>query len=299
MTVPEDLPRLLDDPGESSGDLGLGLERMSSNLPSPETLARMGARLGVTPTGAPVNGGSTTGKTLAKIAGGAGISGVVLFALLRGTSPEPAVTPTASPSSPAVSTSDERSVPRAPNAPTARSPRELAPSTPGAPSEAVSPPAEPDVAPPTAPSRAGETVTAPRAFDSPPRADSPRADETPETRRAATPNAPSVSNTAPATRGDVDPPPAKPPVAPPPTETALLRDARLALNGDPARALALTEQHRHDYPNGGFSQEREVIAITALSRLGRSSEAKSRADRFRSAHPTSPYIDRVNRAVPP
>jgi outer membrane protein assembly factor BamD (BamD/ComL family) len=78
-----------------------------------------------------------------------------------------------------------------------------------------------------------------------------------------------------------------------------LRDARLALNSDPARALALTEQHRREYPNGGFSQEREVIAITALARLGRTSEARSRADRFRSAHPTSPYIERVNRAVPP
>ena len=47
MTEPQDPPRLLDDPG--TGELRLGLERMSSNLPSPEALARMAERLGVAP----------------------------------------------------------------------------------------------------------------------------------------------------------------------------------------------------------------------------------------------------------
>jgi outer membrane protein assembly factor BamD (BamD/ComL family) len=46
-------------------------------------------------------------------------------------------------------------------------------------------------------------------------------------------------------------------------------------------------------------QEREVIAITALARLGRLSEAQRRAERFRAAYPSSPYVDRVDRVVPP
>ena len=101
MTEPQDPPRLLDDPG--TGELRLGLERMSSNLPSPEALARMAERLGVAPDPTPANGGSPTSSTLAKIAAGVGVSGVVLYALLRGSAPEPAALPSsrahASPSS--------------------------------------------------------------------------------------------------------------------------------------------------------------------------------------------------------
>jgi hypothetical protein len=90
----------------------------------------------------------------------------------------------------------------------------------------------------------------------------------------------------------------KPPPAIGISETQILRDARLVLDRDPRSALALSEQHRRDYPNGSFTQERELIAITALVKLGRQSEASDRAARFRSAYPSSPYRARLDRIVP-
>jgi hypothetical protein len=298
MTLPEDPRRLLDDPGESSGELGRGLERMSKNLPSAEMLARMGARLGVAPDGAPVPGRAPTSSTLAKIAAGVGVSGAVLFALLRGSGPEPAAVPSVPPSEVrATSSPVETPKPHAPNAPgvaNAPKPGMGAPVPPGSPPESPSAIPEPEnvaaVPTPSPSARTGESAAV-RPSDSP-----PSREKKPEAERASTSR---TARDGRATTNDVAPPPATPSAAAPPGETALLRDARLALNSDPARALALTEQHRREYPNGGFSQEREVIAITALARLGRTSEARSRADRFRSAHPTSPYIERVNRAVPP
>ena len=80
-------------------------------------------------------------------------------------------------------------------------------------------------------------------------------------------------------------------------EIALLKDARAALAASPAQALALTERHRADYPRGALVQERELIAITALARLGQSSNAKQRADRFRKAYPRSAYLTQIDRVL--
>lgn len=77
-------------------------------------------------------------------------------------------------------------------------------------------------------------------------------------------------------------------------EHQLLRAARAALERDPARALALTQEHKRRFPAGMLAQEREVIAIEALSRLGRSDDARSRADRFGKEYPDSPHGDRVD-----
>lgn len=82
-------------------------------------------------------------------------------------------------------------------------------------------------------------------------------------------------------------------VAAPPSEIALLRDARLALPSSPALALGLTEQHSALYPRGALAQERELIAITALSRLGRHAAVLSRAQRFAADFPGSPYRKQV------
>jgi hypothetical protein len=85
--------------------------------------------------------------------------------------------------------------------------------------------------------------------------------------------------------------------APSTGESALLQRAQSALARDPARALALTEQHRRSFPAGALSEEREAIAIQALRRLGREPEARARAARFETKYPNSVHRSRV-RATP-
>ncbi len=72
-------------------------------------------------------------------------------------------------------------------------------------------------------------------------------------------------------------------------EAALLERAREAISSDPKRALALTREHARRFPKGILTQEREVIAIDALKRLGKSSEAESRADQFKKTYPGSAH----------
>jgi hypothetical protein len=73
------------------------------------------------------------------------------------------------------------------------------------------------------------------------------------------------------------------------SEAALLERARAALASDPARALALTRQHQARFPSGVLKQEREVIAIEALRRLGQSKAASERAGSFEQAFPDSAH----------
>ncbi len=77
-------------------------------------------------------------------------------------------------------------------------------------------------------------------------------------------------------------------------EHRLLRSARAALQSDPQGALALTQEHKRRFPKGMLTQEREVIAIEALQRMGRSGAASSRADQFNQQYPDSPHRDRVD-----
>jgi hypothetical protein len=62
------------------------------------------------------------------------------------------------------------------------------------------------------------------------------------------------------------------------SEWQLVRQAREALGGDPGASLRLTAEHARLYPHGALAQEREVIAIDALVRLGRRDDAKARAE---------------------
>lgn len=78
-----------------------------------------------------------------------------------------------------------------------------------------------------------------------------------------------------------------------PSETQLLGAAQASLASDPARALKLTAEHRQLFPSGAFTQEREVIEIDALYRLGRKAEADRRATQFVSRNPNSSYGRRV------
>jgi len=77
------------------------------------------------------------------------------------------------------------------------------------------------------------------------------------------------------------------------SEVELLKRAKSALAADPLQAFALTERCRGQYPNGSFAQEREYIAISALGRLGRTDEARSRAALFRMHYPNSAYLTRL------
>lgn len=82
-------------------------------------------------------------------------------------------------------------------------------------------------------------------------------------------------------------------VATQPTELELLRDARLAIRSSPAAALGLVDRHAQLYPQGKLSQERELIAISALVAMGRRTAALSRAASFERSFPGSAYRKQV------
>ena len=82
------------------------------------------------------------------------------------------------------------------------------------------------------------------------------------------------------------------------TEIQLLQRAQDALGGSPARALALLDQHAARFPGAGLGQEREVIAIDALVRLGRAEEARARAAAFAARFPRSAHLRRLDALVP-
>lgn len=80
----------------------------------------------------------------------------------------------------------------------------------------------------------------------------------------------------------------------PDAEMALLQRAQDSLRSAPSEALARCEEHERTYRTGALAEEREVIAVDALLRLGRRSEAEARAKRFRLAHPGSGYVRRLD-----
>jgi hypothetical protein len=60
-------------------------------------------------------------------------------------------------------------------------------------------------------------------------------------------------------------------------ETRMLEVARSALGSDPAQALEITKEHSKLFPKAQLRDERELIAVDALLRLGRRAEAWERA----------------------
>jgi len=80
-------------------------------------------------------------------------------------------------------------------------------------------------------------------------------------------------------------------------ELRLLREAQDALEGRPRRALAVAGEHARRFPRGMLAQEREVIAIDALVRLGRNAQARARAERFRRRNPESALNERITTLV--
>jgi outer membrane protein assembly factor BamD (BamD/ComL family) len=94
-------------------------------------------------------------------------------------------------------------------------------------------------------------------------------------------------------------PPATTATAPAPSEDPLalevrwLDRARALLASDPTAALAHAEAYAQRFPGGALGAERELIAIDALQRMGRASEARARADAFAQHHPGSLYRERL------
>lgn len=105
------------------------------------------------------------------------------------------------------------------------------------------------------------------------------------TRRAETekpsPEAPSAEKEGPATD----------PLA---TEAGLLEAARRALGGNPGRALVLAQEHQRRFPSGILVQEREVLAIEALGRLGQTQAARRRAEAFKKRFPHSAHARKID-----
>ncbi|MCA9648241.1 MAG: hypothetical protein H6718_00870 [Polyangiaceae bacterium] len=152
-----------------------------------------------------------------------------------------------------------------------------------APAERVSSPAV--VAPPAEPVASVAPVEAPAASAAVEEAPKPRV-VTPAAPAAPKVDAPSSLEA----RSAVEAPSAKAQLL---EESRLLSAARAALATDPKKALALTEQHRAKFPQGTLAQEREVIAIQALGKLGNKKDADQRADQFGKDYPDSAHKDRV------
>ena len=83
----------------------------------------------------------------------------------------------------------------------------------------------------------------------------------------------------------------------PPSEASLIGRAHRQLQDNPGEALALTKTHRKLYPSGVLAPEREVIAIEALSRLGKSQAAEKRAQSYRAEQPHSIHELRLRKAL--
>lgn len=83
----------------------------------------------------------------------------------------------------------------------------------------------------------------------------------------------------------------------PRAEITLLQQARRALASAPDQALALTQSHARQFPDGVFREEREALAIEALLALGRHDEAKSRAHSLFERYPQSAYRRRIERLL--
>jgi len=76
-------------------------------------------------------------------------------------------------------------------------------------------------------------------------------------------------------------------------ESTLVARARANLAPSPAASLDAVEEHARRYPRGELAAEREYLRVSALRRLGRNDEARTRGQRYLTAFPASPYTSAV------
>jgi hypothetical protein len=126
------------------------------------------------------------------------------------------------------------------------------------------------------------TVPEPQPAEFPPARVAPTADEA---ARPATATSASRARVAPsAATGDLS------------EQIALVDDARAALaSGAADRALASARDYQARYPSGTFRPEVTAIKIEALAKSGRTSEARTQAERFVATYGPGPLADRVRR----
>lgn len=82
-----------------------------------------------------------------------------------------------------------------------------------------------------------------------------------------------------------------------PSELELLREAQRLQASEPAAALAAVARHQRLFPSGILAQEREMVAIDALIRLGRRDAARARAATFLRQYPGSVHAVRIRELV--
>jgi hypothetical protein len=82
-------------------------------------------------------------------------------------------------------------------------------------------------------------------------------------------------------------------------ELRQLSRVRQALGADPAGALALAEAGHVEFKAGVMREEREALAVMALSRLSRSGAFEARARRFLKQYPQSAFRERISALLPP
>jgi len=80
-------------------------------------------------------------------------------------------------------------------------------------------------------------------------------------------------------------------------EVEQLDAIREHLQHAPALALQAAAAHERRFPRGELAQERELLRIEALFRLGRAGEARARADRLAGASAGGAYRAQVQRLV--
>ena len=80
-------------------------------------------------------------------------------------------------------------------------------------------------------------------------------------------------------------------------EARLVARARAALDHDPKRALSLTRRAEDEFPDGQLVEERRALAIRALVALGRTDEARRRADAFLARYSRGAHAAAVRRAL--
>jgi hypothetical protein len=85
-------------------------------------------------------------------------------------------------------------------------------------------------------------------------------------------------------------------------EAAMLEEARALLDRAPGDALSKLDEHAAAFPSGHLVLEREMMAVDALRRLGRTDDARSRGRALLARYHGSLYEERVRamlEALPP